>query len=252
MKKFYSLLAVVALTATVSAQTTVFNATFDDVDGTGGSDGNWASSVASNALASYTTGGTWDLTRAYKGGGYLKMGTGSVLGVLKTPSISITGSGKLTFRAAAWNGNNEALTLKVSANGGTLSQATVTLVKGAYTSYSIDLTDAAGALVISFEGNAAANSRFFIDDIKVETAATMAVGDATKGKANLVKNTIVANELIFGTAAKVSVYNTAGQVVKTAEVSENSRLDVSNLVKGTYVVTGVVNGQAVSQKIIKK
>jgi hypothetical protein len=80
---------------------------------------------------------------------------------------------------------------------------------------------------------------------------TMAVIDSSKGKANLVKNTIVTNELIFGASAKVSVYN-AGQVVKTAEVSENSKLDVSGLVKGTYVVTGLVNGQAVSQKIIKK
>lgn len=91
-----------------------------------------------------------------------------------------------------------------------------------------------------------------IDDVKVYDATTMAVVDATKAKANLVKNTIVSNELIFGAAAKVSVYNTAGQVVKTAEVAENSRLDVSALPKGTYVVTGLVNGQAVSQKVIKK
>ncbi|MNU01003.1 hypothetical protein D3C72_2442680 [compost metagenome] len=66
------------------------------------------------------------------------------------------------------------------------------------------------------------------------------------------KNTIVANELIFGTVGKVSVVNMNGQVVKTAEVSENSRLDVSSLAKGAYVVTAVVNGQTVSQKIIKK
>ena len=44
----------------------------------------------------------------------------------------------------------------------------------------------------------------------------------------------------------------AGQVVKTAEVKDNSRLDVSNLAKGTYVVTAIVNGKAVSQKVIKK
>ncbi|MDP9954638.1 hypothetical protein J2X97_000275 [Epilithonimonas hungarica] len=251
MKKIYSLFAAVVLTASINAQTTVFNATFDDVDGTGGSDGNWASSVAGTALASYTTGGTWDLTRAYKGGGCLKMGTASVLGVLKTPNITLTGSGTLTFRAAAWNGNNENTTLKVSATGGTLSQATVTLVKASYTTYTINVTNATGNVVIAFEGNAAANGRFFIDDIKV-TMETMAVIDATKEKTGLVKNTIVSNELVFGTSAKISVYNTAGQIVKTAEVSDNSRLDVSSLPKGTYVVTGLVNGQAVSQKIIKK
>lgn len=41
-------------------------------------------------------------------------------------------------------------------------------------------------------------------------------------------------------------------MVKAADVTENGRLDISALPKGNYVVTGLVNGQAVSQKIIKK
>lgn len=82
--------------------------------------------------------------------------------------------------------------------------------------------------------------------------SSLAVGDTVKGKSSLVKNTIVSNELIFGASSKVSVYNTARQLVKSAEVAENSRLDVSALPKGTYVVTGLLNGQAVSQKVIKK
>jgi hypothetical protein len=83
-------------------------------------------------------------------------------------------------------------------------------------------------------------------------SSTLSVGDVKTIKNILVKNTVVANELIFGTAGKVSIINMNGQVVKTAEVAENSRLDVSALPKGTYVVTGLVNGQAVSQKVIKK
>lgn len=90
----------------------------------------------------------------------------------------------------------------------------------------------------------------FVDDIK--TDKNLSVGDVNASKVNLVKNTIVANELIFGQAANVSVINMAGQVVKTAEVKENTRLDVSNLTKGTYIVTATVNGKAVSQKVIKK
>lgn len=90
----------------------------------------------------------------------------------------------------------------------------------------------------------------FVDDIK--GSATLAVGDVKATKANLVKNTVVSNEIIFGETAKVSVLNMAGQIVKTADASENSRLNVSDLSKGTYVVTAVVNGKSVSQKIIKK
>lgn len=89
----------------------------------------------------------------------------------------------------------------------------------------------------------------FVDDIK--GSANLAVGDVNATKANLVKNTVVANEIIFGETAKVSVLNMAGQVVKTADVSDNSRLNISELSKGMYIVTATVNGQKVSQKIIK-
>lgn len=80
----------------------------------------------------------------------------------------------------------------------------------------------------------------------------MAVADVIKAKTNMVKNTIATDELIFGVSSKISVYNTSGQMVKAADVTENGRLDISALPKGNYVVTGLVNGQAVSQKIIKK
>lgn len=89
-----------------------------------------------------------------------------------------------------------------------------------------------------------------VDDIVA--VGVLAVGDVNATKANLVKNTIVANEIIFGEAAKVTVTNLAGQVVKTADVAKDATLNVSELVKGTYIVTGTVNGKAVSQKIIKK
>jgi fructose-1,6-bisphosphatase/inositol monophosphatase family enzyme len=104
---------------------------------------------------------------------------------------------------------------------------------------------------LTYTATPSATSRLYVDDVKF-FAPTMAVVDAGKAKANLVKNTIVSNELIFGATGKISIVNMNGQVVKTAEVSENSRLDVSGLTKGTYVVTGIVNEQAVSQKIIKK
>lgn len=51
-------------------------------------------------------------------------------------------------------------------------------------------------------------------------SSTLSVGDVKTIKNILVKNTVVANELIFGTAGKVSIINMNGQVVKTAEVSE--------------------------------
>lgn len=90
----------------------------------------------------------------------------------------------------------------------------------------------------------------FVDDIK--GSATLAVGNVNATKANLVKNTVVTNEIIFGETSKVSVFSMNGQLVKTADATENARLNVSELPKGMYLVSGTVNGKAVSQKIIKK
>jgi len=80
---------------------------------------------------------------------------------------------------------------------------------------------------------------------------TLAVNNVIT-KVSLVKNTSVDNEIIFAQDAKVSLVNMNGQVVKTAQVSANQTLNVAALPKGVYVVTAVVNGKAVSQKIIKK
>lgn len=248
MKKLYSLFAAVVVAATVNAQ--LFNATFDDVDGTGGNDGSWGGQVAGTAVSSYTTGGTWALDNAYKGDGCLKLGTSSKKGVLTTPSIAVNGSATLTFKAGAWSGNTEKLNLKVSATGGTLDKAIVALVKGSFTTYTIYITDATD-VKITFEAEVAANNRFFIDDIKVEKP-TAGVADTSAAKVNLVKNTVVSNSILFAAKADVKIVSANGQVVKAVAVNENSAVDVSALPAGYYIVTGTVNGKAVSQKIIKK
>ena len=85
------------------------------------------------------------------------------------------------------------------------------------------------------------------------TSGTLAVSDVKNVKGSFVKNTFVKNnEITFGANAKdVKVYNMLGQVVKTASVKENGTLNVSGLPKGNYIVTGTVNNEPVSQKILK-
>ena len=87
------------------------------------------------------------------------------------------------------------------------------------------------------------------------TAPSLAVSDVAKTKNIFLKNTIVDNTLSFQTKgnATVRVYNTNGQLVKTANVSaQNANVNVANLPKGNYVVTAELNGETVSQKILKK
>ena len=259
MKKFYSLLAVVAMTAAVNAQV------FSENMGTGAS-GNPVVNVYTGfqGNGTYTYGGTADVrtttpssTYAGASGGnnvfFAAAGgrTFSISGI-NTSGISNTSDIRLTF---GWLTTTASalITLEYSTDGTNFTP--ITVAANSNTNWTLKTLDGvlpkSSSLTLRFTAPAS-GSGMRVDDIIVSDKTTMAVVDETKGKANLVKNTIVSNELIFGAAAKVSVYNTAGQIVKTAEVAENSRLDVSALPKGTYVVTGLVNEQAVSQKVIKK
>lgn len=84
-----------------------------------------------------------------------------------------------------------------------------------------------------------------------ENKASLAVSDVTKANSTLVKNTVVGESISFAKTADIQIINAAGQVVKAAKVTEGSTLNVSSLAKGVYIVTGSVNGEKVSQKIIK-
>lgn len=79
----------------------------------------------------------------------------------------------------------------------------------------------------------------------------LAVSDVNGVKVILVKNSNVNSTIVFGAKANIQILNANGQVVRTAAVNENSTLDVSSLAKGMYIVTAEVNGQKVSQKVIK-
>lgn len=258
MKKFYSLIAVVGIAASAFAQQVVFNATFDDVDGVGGNDGYFkndkdagVNNVAASDLKEYTTGGEWGLEKAYKAKECVKLGTSKVAGSITTPAINLSGDGVLTFRAGAWDGKGEKLNLAVSAEGANAAPAQVTIEIGKFNTYTVNLSGGNGNVKITVASAEAANNRFFIDDIKV-VAGTLAVADASKSSVKLAKTTFVTEEIVFGANAAVSLVNMNGQVVKTASVKENDRMNVANLAKGTYILTGVVNGEKVSQKIVKK
>ncbi|KFF23009.1 lamin tail domain-containing protein [Chryseobacterium sp. JM1] len=86
------------------------------------------------------------------------------------------------------------------------------------------------------------------------TSGSLAVSDVKNAKAgNFIKNTFVkSDEITFGADVKdLKVYNMFGQVVKSASVKQNGTVNVSELAKGNYIVTGTVNNEPVSQKILK-
>ncbi len=95
-----------------------------------------------------------------------------------------------------------------------------------------------------------------VDDFSITPKnPTLSVGDISKTKNIFLKNTMVDNTLSFQTKgnASVKVYNANGQLVKSATISaQNANVNVANLPKGNYVVTAELNGETVSQKIVKQ
>lgn len=189
MKRKFTLLAAVLMLLVwlvtpigMRGQTQIFYESFNQCDGTGGNDDGWNGSVAGASIdTSSTDNPGWTFIRGYKGDQCAKFGTSSDLGSAETPSIAMTGDATLTFKAGAWNTGSESTTLKLSAIGGTLSQTSVTLTKGSFTQYTINITNVSSSVKIKFEGNKAKNSRFFLDEVTVvqETTPTINADSTT-------------------------------------------------------------------------
>lgn len=156
-------------TTSMLAQEVIFEERFDTIEGTGGNDDGWSGNIATVNLATYLD---WTLVRAFKGDGCVKLGTGSAQGILTTPELTnLNGDAVLTFRAGAWNGTNEKtnLLLEIS-GGGVLSESTVVLEKGSFSTYTVSISGGTSETKLVFKGEMVSNSRFFIDDVLITSA----------------------------------------------------------------------------------
>ena len=147
------------------ATTTVFNETFAGCDNTGGNDDRWNNSIASGTLNADNTG--WSFTNGSGALECAKFGTSKNKGSATTPALGKSGTLSLSFRAGAWDGGSEGTTLNLSVSEGTISKSSVTLTKGAFSTFTATITGATAATTITFEAQNAGNNRFFLDDVVV-------------------------------------------------------------------------------------
>ncbi|PQA95615.1 hypothetical protein B0A69_04350 [Chryseobacterium shigense] len=250
MKKFYSLVATVLFAVVTLAQTTVFNATFDDLDGTGGNDDSWTGNVGTKSLGTYTTAG-WVFAGAGGASQCIKAGSGSTAGSVITPALTgLAGNATLTFRAAGFGTDNTSLTVTISGGGSINGTSSFTLTNSAFSTYTVNIIGGTASTKLRF-ASAAGGRRFFIDDIKLVVQGALAVNDTKASSKKFIKNTSVDHEICFGVKSDIKIFNLNGRLIKSASVNENGVLNVIDLQKGIYIVTGNVNGNAVSEKILK-
>ena len=146
-----------------------FYESFDKNDGTGGNDDKWSGSIASSD-AQYDNEG-WTGTSIAGANQCVKMGGSNTLGTITSPALGISSNtAKISFMAAAWNGNNEKTTLNVSISGtGSIDTKSVTIVKGAWTAYTYTISGADKDTKVTFSASQKSNNRFFLDEVYVYT-----------------------------------------------------------------------------------
>ncbi len=154
---------------------TVFYESFDKNNFTGGNDGRWSNSIANgeNIICDNTG---WTLLNEYGANKCLKLGTTSAQGSAETPALSgLDGDATLTFNAGAWDSTKEKTTINISiSGGGTLSQNSAELKKGAWQKYTIAISDGTPETKIKFRASSASNNRFFLDEVTVVAAPQVA------------------------------------------------------------------------------
>lgn len=267
MKKLYSFFATVMVAGGIFAQqTVVLSEDFSSYSaggntastGTNAPDGTdvYNPGTATNPtppVANFPTG-----SKVYSAGGMVKLGTSSAIGTMTSKTLDLSSNGGnvvITFDVKGWTATPSTIVVKVTG----LANQTVSytaVMSGTPESKTVTFTGGQANSTVTFE-TPNTSLRAYLDNIVIKTVASgsLAVTDVNKAKssASLVKNTLVKNNVItFGAEAKdVKVFNMNGQVVKTAIVKQNDGVSVAELAKGNYIVTGTVNNQLVSQKILK-
>lgn len=142
----------------------VFYESFDKNDGTGGNDGQWSGSIASNDIQ-YDVAG-WTCPNASGANKCAKFGTSSKKGTATTPALTdLEGDAILTFKAAPWN--TEGGKMSVTISDGTIETSEFELINNTFTEYSVKISGGATSK-ITFTSS---EDRFFLDEVKVKQVA---------------------------------------------------------------------------------
>ncbi|MBK1897937.1 T9SS type A sorting domain-containing protein [Chryseobacterium paridis] len=279
MKKIYSLLVAMATTTVMYAQTTITQWNFDGNTNDATTGSGTAEIVGATGTPTFQAGNP-SSGRSWRVSGFPAQGSGSgtagfmfaastesYTGIMVSADITGTNTGsryfqmQYTVNGSTWNDVGDVIVIGPTSTSGWTS------VNNSIPQEANNNTNFAMRLVSVFdpENNNAfkaigttstysVGGAIRVDNITISgTRPTLSISDINNEKPSFIKNTFVKNgEIIFGVQAKdVKVYNMYGQVVKKASVKINETLDVSELQKGNYIVTGIVNNIPVFKKILK-
>lgn len=166
--------------STVNNQVEVFNATFSDLNGTGGNDNVWTGNIGTNSLSSYTNAG-WTFSSSGGAKECIKSGTGGNSGVVTTPTLSsLNGNAVLTFRAGGFSTDNTVLSVSITGGGSISGNSTFSLVNSSFSSYTVNIVGGTSNTKLTFSSSSG-GQRFFIDDIRVVSGSVITTTTSIAG-----------------------------------------------------------------------
>ena len=172
-----------------------FYESFDKTSGTGGNDDKWSGNIASSNTQYDNIG--WDATNDGGGNACVKLGSSKNQGTITTPALGVTsGSATLWFKAGAWDGDLNKITLSASGSA-MISPNSFDLGNAAWTDCYCTISGADETTKITIKASQASKNRFFLDEVYVYT-----------GKKPIVK----ANQTISFAQTDCSYYVTTGTV----------------------------------------
>ena len=145
----------------------VFYESFDKCDGKGGNDGSFNGTGTNEALPD----NVWELTSASGANKCVKIGSSKKAGSVTTPSIAVSTTCRLSFKAASWEGDNSTISVTISSgkltynNGEPTKTITIKPNDKEWTDYSM-IVSGTKSFTVEFACPGGDN-RFFLDEVMV-------------------------------------------------------------------------------------
>lgn len=237
---FITVLMLVCSAAT--AQTLVFEETFNKCDSKGGNDGSWTAPSGTTKITADSS--NWTTAYAYAANKCVKLATGSYKGTLTSPSIAAVDgeSFQLTVRAGACTNKTPKLT--VTASSGTISPASVSIDAGEFKDYVFTIATVKRDFTVTL--SIPSGQQTFIDNVKIvktssssKTSTSLSFGSAIDGNTISLSAGKTTDGAVFTGAQATEASNTPGAITY-----ESSNTEVATVGKETGTVAIVGFGEA--------
>ena len=248
MKKFYSLVAVAALSLSVNAQQETYNYVLGDQGFANAQDINTGNILEGFITYEAKKNGSSNGPKYYDTGSNLRLYSNNADGNGNSYAIKTVGEARI-----------HSVLIKTDTFADYAPNTAIITVDGVVVPTFIE----DGVYVIEFDtpaqnvtiknGQTGSSAQIRIQEVEVVFSRTLSVADYAEA-AKAIKNTVWTNTAVFSTKgnASVEVYNVNGQLVKSFEVNGNKNVNVSDLAAGVYVVKSTENGKTVTTKVVKK